>query len=291
MGSLSLRQAMQQVQEIGLQHGFTIVIVGGALVRLIGSKTTIKKIDTNTHSIFLDGAENPGITRGEDLPAGRQGKKTIVDIDAIVFSNANDPFTREVKNEFYQLKNALRELQKTTNTFPAISIEPVLYHPHFPKPNQLTQFVSSVESYHDHDYFFRLGAVTQDVSGRSLAFWHYHFDSQEIISLNPIAIQQRYAIRGFTVKPKDKEKIWGETSAFSHFVKDFDQQTKHVYEKDFVSWHNFAHMVATSHVPSMKLKKGLWSAYWATIGTYLAHGTGLIGKILLPLGNTFFAGK
>ena len=39
------------------------------------------------------------------------------------------------------------------------------------------------------------------------------------------------------------------------------------------------------------VEKGLWNAYWATIGTYLAHGTGIVGKLLLPLGNTFFAGK
>lgn len=284
MNKLSLRDAIQEVQKIGLQHNFTIVIVGGALTRLIGNKTTIKKIDTDKKILFLEGAENPSVIRGEDL-------KTTVDIDAIAFSNADDPFTKGVKNEFHRLKQDLYQLQKSTPGFPAISVEPVLYHPYFPKPNPLTQFVSSVESYHDKDFFFRLGNVKADVQRKSLAFWTYQMDGQEIISLSPLAIQQRYAIRGFSIKPKDKEKMWGKTSAFVQFIDEFNKKTNNSYEKYFIEWTDFAERVASSQVPSMRLKKGLWNAYWATIGTYLAHGTGLAGRLLLPLGNTFFAGK
>lgn len=280
---MTLRQAIQEVQKVGQEHGFTIVIVGGALVRLIGSKTTIKKIDEDKRIIFLEGAENPSVVREED-------KKTIVDIDAIAFSSEQDPFTKAVKDEFYLLLKDHKALRNSD--FPAISVEPVLYHPHFPKPKQVTQFVSSVESYHDHDYFFRLGSVKQDVKKRSLAFWTYNIGKdQDIVSINPIAIQKRYAIRGFSVKPKDKEKMWGEQSVFSKFVKDFNLKTHNVFEKDFIEWDEFAQRVAASTNPSMRLKKGLWNAYWATIGTYLAHGTGIAGKMLLPLGNTLFAGK
>jgi hypothetical protein len=288
---MKLREAILQVQKIGLQHGFTIVIVGGALTRLIGPKTTIKKIDTDKNTLYLEGAENPGVIRGEDLPAGKAGVKTIVDIDAIAFSNENDPFSKEVKDAFYKLKNALRELQKSTKDFPAISLEPVLYHPHFPKPNQLTQFVSSIESYHDHDYFFRLGTVKQDVQKASLAFWTYNMDSDSIISLSPLAIQKRYAIRGFSIKPKDKDKMWSPHSPFVQFLTKFTAKTDGAYEKYFAEWDEFATRVALSRIPSMRLKKGLWELYWITVGTYLAHGTGLAGKLLLPLGNTFFAGK
>lgn len=282
---MQLIDAIQKTQQVGQQHGFTIVVVGGAIVRLIDKKTTIEKVDAKKRMIFLKDAENPGTTRSEDA-------RTTVDIDGIVFSNATDPFTQEVKQGYTYLLKNLHRLRKDTPHFPPISLEPVLYHPYFPKPNQLTQFVSSVESYQANHFFFRLDSVKEDVSQESLDFWTYVLDKDtSVISLNPLAIQRRYAIRGFSVKPKDKEKIWGKTSIFAHFVQDFSQKTNHALEKDFIAWDEFARRIATSNNPSIRSKKALWNAYWQTIGTYLAHGTGIVGKVLLPLGNTFFAGK
>lgn len=278
-----LRDAIKQVQDVGKSYGFHIIIVGGALVRLIGSKTTIKNIDTKKKIIFLEKAENPDTTRSEDA-------KTTVDIDAIAFSDAVDPFTQEVRQKYTQLHSALKTLCKTPG-FPAISVEPVLYHPYFPKPHQLTQFVSSVESYHPKNFFFRLGDAQQDVTRQSLDFWTYAVDHEQIVSLSPLAIQRRYTIRGFAIKPKDKEKIWGSRSPFAQFVQEFRTKTHNTYEKDFAAWDLFAKQITHSPKPSMQLKKALWNTYWQTIGTYLAHGTGLVGKMLLPLGNTFFAGK
>ncbi len=280
---MNLRKAIVQVQQIGLEHGFTIVIVGGALVRLIGKKTTITKIDADKKNIFLEGAENP-TTKREDA-------KTTVDIDCIAFSNNHDPFEKEVRKDFENLQKDLKKLQQSD--FPAISLEPVLYHPYFPKPNNLLQFVSSVESYHDHDYFFRLGSIKQDVKKSSLSFWTYTFDNsdQQITSLSPLAIQLRYKIRGFSIKPKDKEKIFGNKSAFAQFTAGFNTKTKDAYKNDYAEWDKFAESVSNAKQPSLRLKKALWDAYWNTIGTYLAHGTGFVGKLLLPLGNTFFAGK
>lgn len=280
---MTLRQAILAVQKIGFAYDFTIVIVGGAVVRLIGKKTTLKKIDADKKIVFLANAENP-TTKRED-------GKTIVDVDCIAFSNEKDPFTKEVKQKFENLRQELKKLQNQPG-FPAVSLEPVLYHPYFPKPNSLTQFVSSIESYHDHDYFFRLGAVKQDVRRNSLAFWTYVFEEndEQIISFNPLAIQHRYNIRGFAAKPKDLEKIWGK-SHFALFVEEFDKKTKGVFVSDFVQWDEFAHQLQSAKQSSMQIKRNLWNAYWNTVGTYLAHGTGFIGKLLLPLGNTFFAGK
>ena len=280
---MRLREAIIAAQQVGFQHNFTIVIVGGALVRLIGKKTTISKIDTKERTITLHASENPSTQREDG--------KTTVDIDCIAFSNEKDPFSKEVKEVFENLQKDLKIIQHDSH-FPAISLEPVLYHPYFPKPNQLTQFVSSIESYHDHDYFFRLGMVKQDVKKESLAFWTYKFDDsdEQIISFNPLAIQHRYAIRGFSAKPKDVEKIWGK-SAYAQFVSDFDKKTKGAYAKEFLDWDIFATNIANALQPSMRVKRTLWKAYWQTIGTYLAHGTGIVGKVLLPLGNSLFAGK
>lgn len=280
---MKLRDAILAVQSLGPQYGFTIVIVGGAAVRLIGAKTTIQKIDTAKREIILKNAESPSTTRTEDA-------RTTVDIDCIAFTNEKDPFTQEVKESFFKLKQALKALQKQTG-FPAISLEPVLYHPYFPKPNPLAQFVSSIESYHDHDFFFRLGSVKQDVKRSSLAFWTYVLsDDQKIVSFNPLALQLRYSVRGFAAKPKDLEKIWGK-SPFARFVQEFNEKTKSEFVKDFSEWDLFIQHVAHTTQPSMQIKRLLWKTYWQTVGTYLAHGTGFIGKILLPLGNTFFAGK
>ncbi len=282
---MNLQDAIQQVQEVGQQHGFTIVVVGGAFVRLIGKNTIIRKIDESTKTIFVEHAEDPDTVRNDD-------KKTIVDIDCIAFSNAEDPFTKETKSEFSKLLQELLRLQEN-KSFPPISLESVLYHPYFPKPNSLIQFVSSIESYHDQDFFFRLGGAKQNVRKSSLSFWRYEFieTKRHIVSFNPLAIQRRYNIRGFLIKPKDKEKIWGEHAALTKFVRDFNKKTKQAYEKDFKEWDEFEAQIASSHVPSMGVKRNLWIFYWQTIGTYLAHGTGIVGKLLLPLGNTFFAGR
>jgi len=281
---MTLRDAVLEVQKIGFEHGFTIVIVGGAITRLIGKKTKIKKIDEKGKIIYLENAENPGIARIED-------SKTNVDIDGVVFSNDIDPFTKETKEKFAVLFKNLKNLRKVKG-FPAISIEPVLYHPIFAKPNIFTQFVSSVESYLNGEFLFRLGTVRQSIQKESLEFWTYKLsETESLITLSPIAIQKRYLIRGFSIKPKDKEKIFGKNSFFGHFVSEFNDKTNGKYLKYFDEWNKFARLIETSKGLSMQIKRGLWKIYWNSIGNYLAHGTGLIGKILLPLGNTFFAGK
>lgn len=283
---LTLRQAIYTVQEVGKRHGFLITIVGGAMVRLISNSTKIQKIDTKSKKIYLSGAENPGVSREED-------PTTKVDIDAIAFSTNSNPFTMTVKQQFEDLQKELKSFE-LDNNFPAISIEPVFYHPPFAEPNSITQFVSSVEKYqHSSSYIFRLGNATQKIHPESLAIWTLYFldTKEEISTLCPPAIQGRYAIRGFSKKPKDVEKIWGKNSAFSGYVKNFNFQTKHTLVQYFLDWNIFEEKIQKDHHPLMIIKRTLWKVYWATIGTYLAHGTGPIGKILLPLGNTLFAGK
>lgn len=284
---MTLRQTIQKVQGIGERHGFVVAIVGGALVRNISKGVIIQRIDSKDKAIYLSHTENPGISREED-------PKTTVDIDAIAFSQNKDPFNEKTRQQFSELQSALQKLQKTEKGFPAISIEPVFYHPAFPEPNSLFQFVSSVEmeKANTDKYIFKLGSITQEVAKESLEPWTYVFETGEkIASLMPSAIQRRYAIRGFTKKPKDKTKIWGEDSAFAQFVAEFNKQTHNQFEKYFAEWDNFEKTIQTSKEPLTATKRTLWNLYWKTIGTYLAHGTGLIGKILLPLGNTFFAGK
>lgn len=279
---MKLRECIQLVQETAQQHNTCAVIVGGAIVRLIGTKTKIEKISETTQTIVVSHLDDPDIQRPED-------SKTTIDIDCIAFSTLEDPFTHEAKENFAAFQKDIQRITSSTKGFPAVSVEPVLYHPYFPKPNPLFQFVSSVESYHDHDFFFRLGQVKQDVSLSSLAFWKYVYGKEMITSFHPIAILERYRVRGFGIKPKDKEKI--QNSTFARFVSDFNTKTKGNFEKDIKEWHDFAKNVQNAKQPSMKVKKQLWNTYWQTIGTYVAHGTGFVGKILLPLGNTFFAGK
>ena len=98
---MQLRDAIGEVQKLGTDHGFTIVIVGGALVRLIGKKTTIQNIDSTKQEIVLKDAENPSTLRPED-------SRTIIDVDCIAFSNADDPFTKEAFQKFYELQKELK---------------------------------------------------------------------------------------------------------------------------------------------------------------------------------------
>lgn len=283
---MTLRECIQLLQKTAEKHHFHAIVVGGAVVRLFSSKTAIKKIDEEKRMILLENAENPGIGRSEDT-------KTTVDIDCIAFSTHTDSFSQETRSDFDALQKDLRNLAKQYNNFPAVSLEPVLYHPYFSHPNTLMQFVSSIESYHDNNFFFRLGGIKEDVQTKSLEPWTLTFtDSNDIIiTFMPSAVQKRYGIRGFSIKPKDKEKIFGQNAPFAEFVANFRIKTKGKYDKLFIEWDTFADRIQHTKQPSMKAKKALWNAYWQTIGTYLAHGTGFIGKLLLPLGNTFFAGK
>lgn len=284
--ALSLRRSIEKVQRVGKSHGFFVAIVGGAMVRLVSNSTKIQRIDTKDNVIYLSGAENPGLSREED-------KGTLIDIDAIVFSDEKNPFTQKTKANFQRLQHDLQTIQNSDKNFPPVSIEPVFYHPPFPQPNTLTQFVSSVEK-DTQGYFFRLDRVKTYVKPQSLAIWTIKFvenPDEEILTLMPIAIQRRYAIRGFSKKPKDIEKVWGKDSSFGKFVQAFNAQTHNTYEQYFGEWDTFGDKIQSENHPITAAKRALWKLYWATIGTYLAHGTGIVGKLLLPLGNTLFAGK
>ncbi len=288
MSDLTLRKAIEEVQRVGEKHGFSIAIVGGAFVRNISNGVKIQSIDSKHNAIYLSSTANPGIKREEDA-------RTTIDIDAIAFSKEENPFHPTIKEKFEQLLKELRTLEQSDKSFPTISIEPVFYHPIWKKPNTLFQFVSSVEKFpHQPKHFiFRLGSIKQSVEEDSLQVWTYVFldTKEQLTSLLPQALQLRYAIRGFSIKPKDKEKIWGKYSPFAQFVKDFQEKTNGKYDRLFGEWKLFEEQVQSTQNPSTKIKRELWNLYWGTIGTYLAHGTGLIGKLLLPLGNTFFAGK
>ncbi|MDE2026772.1 MAG: hypothetical protein KGJ07_09875, partial [Patescibacteria group bacterium] len=170
---MNLRRAIQLLQDTAKSSHMQIIIVGGAMVRLIGPQTAIKQINTEKQTILLDKALNPDVSREED-------KKTIVDIDCIAFSSEKDPFNRNVRHDFEKLRSEIKKLQKEYPDFPAISMEPVLYHPYFMKPHTLSQFVSSIESYHKDSFFFRLGGIKVDVQKKSVEPWTYAFtDSQE----------------------------------------------------------------------------------------------------------------
>lgn len=281
-----LRESIQLLQEMARKHHLLVIIVGGAIVRLIDNDTAIKHIDEERQTILLGHAKNPSVVRIED-------GKTTVDIDCIAFASATDPFKTNFKKDFTHFLQDLQNLSKTYPDFPRVSIEPVLYHPDFPKPQTFIQFVSSIESYYADNFFFRLGGVKQDVSKKSLEPWTLTFtDSKETITtFMPTALQKRYAIRGFSTKQKDKGKIFDANAPFAQFVANFRIKTKGTYDGYLTEWDEFEKKIATSKQPSMVLKRHMWNIYWQTIGTYLAHGTGILGKFLLPLGNTFFAGK
>lgn len=286
---LTLRKAIEEVQRVGKRHGFSIAIVGGSIVRLISNTTKIQKIVSKDKVIYLSMSENPLTQRIED-------HRTTIDIDAIAFSLEQNPFLPTVSTMFEKLQQELKTLSMSQKDFPAVSIEPVFYHPSWPEPNTLTQFVSSIELYkqNPNHFIFRLGTVTQEINLKSLDIWTLKFvenPKEELLTLMPPALQRRYAIRGFSRKPKDVEKIWGKSSPFAQFVKAFNKQTNNQFEQYFTGWDAFEKKIHTDNNALMQTKRGLWNAYWSTIGTYLAHGTGFIGRILLPFGNTIFAGK
>lgn len=277
---MKLINAIQQVQIIGKKHGFILILVGGGAIRLIGDQTHIQSLDRQKRVIKLKTANDPTTQRSD---------MTLVDLDMIAFAEKPSAQTPQV---FKKLQKELKVLQQKKE-FPPISLEPVFYHPAWKKPNTLIQFVSSIEK-EKETYFFRLDSIKQPVQTTSLAVWTWQVEdaaNESIQTFSPLALQLRYAIRGLGKKPKDIQKVWKENAPFTKFVKEFDNLTKQKYQKDFREWLLFENKLQANTYPRIYMKRGLYQLYWRTVGTYLAHGTGIIGKILLPFGNTFFAGK
>lgn len=277
---MKLRTVIQQVQIIGKQHGFILILVGGGTIRLIGEKTHIEKIDTKRKILVLKNALAPTTQRSD---------KTLIDLDMIAFAENASSQTPEA---FEKLQKELLILQKNRN-FPPISLEPVLYHPQWKNPNTLMQFNSSIEREHQQ-YFFRLDTVKQQVQVTSLDTWIWQFaetPKEYILTFSPLALQLRYAIRGFARKPKDRQKIWRANAPFPKLVNQFREKTQNIYGKDFLEWYAFEKAIQTAKQPRIQAKRQLYQLFWQTIGTYFAHGTGFLGKLLLPFGNSFFSGK
>jgi hypothetical protein len=105
---------------------------------------------------------------------------------------------------------------------------------------------------------------------------------------NPIADYFAYQFRSPSgIKPKDKDKLIM-LGKLMQSVKTEGEKIGIDYfsQKYFAPWEEFINKIRITSDPLIVTKKVLMSAYWLSIGEYIAHGRGL-AKTLLSLHNKF----
>lgn len=277
-----LGQIEQYCQEMGLNHRF----VGGTFTDFIGPNTEFK-IDTEIKRIQLIHSNGSTMTRTD---------KTIKDVDLVVFNPDRNKFL-EAKEEFRSWR---LEAQKNGLPYPNISAE-AAWHPGWPERKKLGQMVSVFEFDENGQPYLVFGSIKQPISPESLDPWEVIIeDGASITTFNPIGHLECYHLRNPSgIKKKDTEPIGSYDGAgkkpyskldllerLSEEVAEEGKKRGVDFEKIFNDWIVYAR--ALQHDPDLLIrsKAVMLRAYWATIGTPLAHGVGLL-RGLSTLSNRF----
>lgn len=203
------------------------------------------------------------------------------DIDMILFCPDQGKLLA-FKSFLLQLE---RDAWRQKQLFPIVSYENAIY-PHHPQRNVITQFVSALEVDQDNRVFLTFDDAKQEISWESLHPWTVILADQDATNLtvrNPIADFYAYHFRSpGGLKPKDEKKIiylQKLTKELLHYFPEYDI----MYEP----WRAFIKQLEKTKNGRIQLKIVITKLYWATIGTTLSHGKGVIGLVTRYLMNQF----
>lgn len=256
-----------------------IRFVGGTITDLIGEET-ILAVDEQEHTIFLEG-NNPLHLRRND--------GTVKDIDLLSMcpdKDHVDEFKRRIKNREMDLK-------KLGFTVPQISLNATYYqnapdavNP-WPERKKWAQAVSSI----DHDgtgYSLNFGSIHVPVSDRSLERWNVELDDGTVLPMfHPYIHVLRYYMRfAGGLKSKDRAKVAHLFNFSTTVIKSYvGSNGKDAYAEYYPEWYQFIDQMCLNQYPGVSIKRDLSHLYWNTIGSEVAHGKGILGKLLLPLSD------
>ncbi len=278
-------------KEHDLQHLF----VGGALADFEGLDTK-PWFDHENRTVTLTDHPEASMIRSDG---------TVKDIDIIVMTR--DTAAIKAAREYFKERAA--EAKSQGLPYPQVSIE-ATYYPEGPKRKILRQFVSALEVDQENSMSYVLGKTSEEIITESMAPWTYILDDgTKITGRNPVAQAIAYSLRVPSgVKKKDKDVIvkepeilikdnpdkpgdieilgaerkYNKTALVGRIAHQLIEEGKKRgidYKEMFRPWINYT--VRLHDRPDfMTFLKGLGTElYWDTIGTQVAHGAGLVGKL------------
>jgi len=151
----------------------------------------------------------------------------------------------------------------------------------------LLQYVTTIHTDGTNPYLV-FDKIQRKISWKSLEPWTLVLENGLCYTTrNPIADFYAYQFRSPAgIKPKDVQKIIRLQKLVEQMQK---MGRKHHINYDGSSyygpWQKYIEELESSPLSSVQTKRALTRWYWATLGTTLAHGRGIIGKPIFALFN------
>lgn len=264
----------QYCQEHGLDHRF----VGGTLTDLIGPQTEFG-IDIFKRTVTLKNPNDPTSERSDG---------TVKDIDMVVFTPDQSKFL-EARREFAEWGSRAKSQGLV---FPTISLEAARY-PHWPRRNNLTQFVTAWEVDGKGIPHLAFGSIDETIKSASIEPWKIDLGGgTQITTFNPVAHALCYSLRVPSgIKPKDMEIIgrYDDSvigSPFSKMLLVEGLRNGVNYNDVFREWADYIEALSKGSDLMIRLKRIITGVYWNTVGTQISHGSGIFGRLSV-MGNKF----
>lgn len=264
-----LSKAEEILQTSRTDHRF----VGGVITNPLTLATTVF-LDAPRRTVQFQSHKPHSLVRTDG---------SIRDIDVIGFSRFTDSYEearRLLKEEAVKYKSQNRP-------YPPISIEPTHYS-NWPGRNRLLQFVSTLDTDQQWRLHLTFGAIDQLTTHKTFEPWQITFDGGlKLTSINPYGLPKRYWMRNASgLKKKDlaSEEITLGTSyskldilyKIADTVRKQGLAQGEDYKKLYETWDQFIDTLINHPDPLTRAKAIVTKLYWNTIGTALAHGTGLL---------------
>lgn len=272
---ISVLPIVNDIEVFCKQENIDHRFVGGVSYGGLLTKGTKWKIDISKKIIQLTNYNTLALKRKDN---------TVRDIDIIIFC--------QDKKKITLLKQYISLLKKKTSQervpFPLVSIEATLY-PNLGKRSTLFQFVSALEVNKKKQLFLVFQTVRQFITWKSIEPWTVHlYNSISFTTRNPVADYYAYMFRSPAgIKPKDIKKIQRlQKLTSSVIIQGKKSQIDYLSDAYFGTWKTFIEQLEKSGDFTIRIKKYILKTYWESIGTKIAHGSG-IWSILLSLSNQF----
>lgn len=255
-----------------LDHRF----VGGTVSDFIGPQTDYR-IDVKQRKVVLINPNQPSMIRSD---------KTVKDIDIVVFT----PDRQKYEEATQKFENLQISESKTGAAFPFISVE-AARHADWPPRNIWKQFVSAFEYDSAVQPHLVFGVTDQRINPDSLQPWKIDIgDGFEITTFHPLGHMLCYALRVPSgVKRKDKtvlgEKEFGTFNKMGLLgrlavrTREEEAQAGLNGSQSFREWADYIRTLSRNPDMLTKVKSVVTRLYWDTIGTTVAHGSGIFAKL------------
>lgn len=275
---------LSKAEEILVDSGTNHRFVGGAIANPIGIDTTVV-INAIQRTARIQSHGDLSLVRSDG---------SIRDLDAIGFSRFKDSYADARK----RLKEESRKAKAQGLPYPPISIEPTHYANYWPGRNRIVQLVSTLDVDEAHRLHLTFGKIDQPTPWETMEPWQVTFDGGlQLTTLNLVGLPMRYQMRNPSgLKKKDLASI-GVRNGKSFTKIDLLQKIASSvieqgltqgedYEALYTTWRKFIDTLL-NHPDCLTYYKAIVTRlYWNTVGTTLAHGTGILRPVA-NLGDRF----